>query len=82
MASAKQKEEEARRQYLMGISKDMAQYRKLLIAAGIIEDPKTKHIGNKAWSSDEENLAQDVNDILSDTDSFIRIPENARKAES
>lgn len=50
MASAKQKEEEARRQYLMGISKDMAQYRKLLIAAGIIEDPKTKHIGNKAWS--------------------------------
>lgn len=66
----------------MGISKDMAQYRKLLIAAGIIEDPKTKHIGNKVWSSDEENLAQDVNDGLSDTDSFIRIPENARKAES
>lgn len=66
MASIKQRDEEGRRQYLIGISKDRAQYKKLLIAAGIMEEPKMKHIGYKAWSIDEENLAEDTNNGLSD----------------
>ena len=63
----------------MGISKDRAKYKKLLIAASIIEDMKTRSIGQKNWISDEENLAEDINDGLSDTDSFIRIPEDKKK---
>ena len=76
LAMAKQQEEEGRRKYLMGIFKDRVQYRKLLIVVGIIDNSKRRHIGYKNWSSDEENLAKDINEGLSDTDSFICIPED------
>ena len=60
----------------------MAQYRRLLVATGIIEDSRIRHIGQKNWSSDKENLAEDINDGLSDTDSFIHILEDAQKNET
>ena len=63
----------------MGISKDMELYRKLLIVAGIMINEKTEHLGNKSWTSDEENLAMDINAEASDTDSFIQIPEDIKK---
>ena len=45
--TTKQREEEARRRYIMAISTDREQYKKLLITAGIIENKKTKHVGQK-----------------------------------
>ena len=71
MINARQREEEARRRYQMGISKDREQYKKLLISAGIMENKKTKHLGHKNWTSDEENLAEVINAEVSDMDSFI-----------
>ena len=68
----------------MGVAKDEEQYHQLLLAAGIAQNPKTEHTGHKgwvtkSWSSDEENLAEDLNAEPSDTDSFIRIPEEVKK---
>ena len=66
----------------MGISKAREQYKELLIAAGILQDKGTGHLGQKNWTSDEENLAEDINADASDTDSFIRIPEDIKKKEN
>ena len=74
LVKAKQHEEAARREYFMGVSNDRAQYRKLLNATGIIEDPKTEP---NNWSSDEENLAEDLN-ALSETESFVRINDECK----
>ena len=68
----------------MGISKDREQYQKLLVAAGIMRNPNMEHLAHrgwrkKSWSSEEENLAEDVNAEPSDTDSFIRISEDVKK---
>ena len=67
----------------MAISKDREQYKRLLVAEGIMRNPKTEHLGNKSWrkswSSEEENLAEDVNAEPSDTDSFICLPEDIEK---
>ena len=72
----------ARRRYFMGVAKDKEQYLELLRAAQIDRKPETERLGHKgwdtkSWSSDGENLAEDVNAEPSDTDSFIRIPEEA-----
>ena len=45
LASAKEHEEAARRQDLMSISKGRAQYKKLFIAAGILEESRVKTRG-------------------------------------
>ena len=79
MITAKQREEEEKRRYLMGISRERQQYKMLLVAAGIMENKKTKDLGLKNWTSEEENLAEDVNEEASVTDSFIRIPEDIKK---
>ena len=68
----------------MGVAKEEEQYHQLLLAAGIARNLKTEHLGHKgwstkSWSSDEENLAEDLNAESSDTDLFIRIPEDTQR---
>ena len=82
-ATLKERTDDARRRYFMGVAKDEEQYLQLLLAAGIERNPKTEHLCHKGWdtkywSSDEENLAEDLNAEPSDTDSFIRIPEDTQ----
>ena len=44
-----------------------------------MENKKTKHLGQKNWTSDDEKIAEDINAEESDTDSFIQIPEDIKK---
>ena len=64
----------------MGVAKDEEQYLELLRAAQIDRKPETEHLGHKgwdtkSWSSEDETLAEDMNAEPSDTDSFIKLPE-------
>ena len=78
----KQYTDDARRRYFMGIAKDEEQYFDLLRAAKIEREPTSEHARDRGWDtrswvSDEDNLVEDINAIPSDTDSFVRIPEDS-----
>ena len=81
-ANMKRYTDDARRRYFMGIAKDEEQYFDLLRGAKIEREPESEHPRGRGWDtrswvSDEDNLAEDINAIPSDTDSFVRIPEDS-----